>query len=178
MQHKIKLPDKTLPEINTFIGIDPGSQGGIAVIQGKQVITEKMGEFLELVNFFKAFNPETSLVFVEKVNAWGSDASIPGKSVRIAKMVMGYQQILDALAITGLHCVEVSSYSWQKQLKVWKKSEGKNDKKRRFKVIADEIFAKASVKATLWNADALLIANYCHMVYHQDGKKLRKMLDK
>lgn len=165
-----------IQEITNYIGIDPGSQGGIAVMYGTVVETYKMRTFMELYHLFKNFNPQNSLVMVERVGAWQSDADIPGKSVRIAKMISGYQQILDALEMAELSYIQVVSYSWQKQMKVWRKAEEQADRKKRFKEIASQIFQKAGIKPTLWNADALLLVNFCHMVVKRRNQKIIKKI--
>lgn len=160
--------------VNKYIGIDPGSNGGIAIIDEGIVKVRKMLKFIDLVYFFREFEPSETFVILEKVSTWRNDEDTPGKAMNIVKMVQGYQQIIDALTITGLHYMEENGYSWQKKLRVWKKGEDSGERKNRYKEIARKIFSKKNIQVTLWNADALLLVNYCHMLVNYEQVELKK----
>lgn len=161
-------------KIDTYIGIDPGSNGGLAILKNKQIVTYKMQKFLGMVDLLNFYSPENTFVILEQVSTWRNDVDTPGKVMNIAKMMSNYQQILDALAITGLHYMEINGYSWQKKLRVWKKQEDSGERKKRYKEIAEKIFGKKNIRVTLWNADALLIVNYCHMLINNEPQELKK----
>lgn len=145
---------------NCIIGIDPGKMGGIAVLADDICRTYKMpaevGDLSVLLTHYRDnFDP---IVFIEKIQIRNDDMDAPGKVYRIEKMLAGYEQIKTTLSILGIPYVMVHPASWQTKLRIRIKGEEKKDRKRRYKEIAQKWFPK--VKATMWNCDALLIAQF------------------
>lgn len=146
--------------MRTYIGIDPGQNGGIAVLAGEEVETFKM----------PAIYPDIYLLFCELVTTYGSITAIledvgqgmPGQSSSAtAKFARHMGHLEMALLAVGVRTEMVKPQKWQK---IFSNTIGnsrgleKRDWKNRLKAEAQRLFPGQSV--TLWSADALLIAEY------------------
>lgn len=161
MEQKIK--------INCVIGIDPGRMGGIAIfVPGKLVKVVKMpkdvGELNELLTYYaENYNP---IVFLEKLNVRPDDASVEGAGVnmgklyRIQKLIANFEHLKAVIEVCGVPYVLVHPLSWQTKLKLRKlgSREDKAQRKKRYQRAAASFYPE--VRATLWNADALLIMHF------------------
>lgn len=153
MENKMKC-------IDCVIGIDPGSNGGIAVWRPNQKVqTIKMPkDLMDLREYFQyiktvAKNP---IVFLEKVQLRSDDIKDnPGKAFRIQQLLMSLQQLKDIMAVEEIPYVLFHPMSWQTTLKLRKQGESKSERKSRYKQVAEYFYP--NIKATLWNADAILI---------------------
>lgn len=149
-----------MKNFDCIVGIDPGSNGGLAYLRpGDKIKTVKMPKDLsELRKFFDYINEISSspIVFVEKVQLRSDDVKDnPGKAFRIQQLLMAFQRIKDYIEVAGIPYVMIHPMSWQSTLKLRKNGESKQERKNRYKVAAEGYYP--GLKATLWNADAVLI---------------------
>lgn len=143
-----------------IIGIDPGSNGGIAIWRpNQQLQTIKMPKDLSELRGYLQYIKEITkspIVFLEKVQLRADDVKDnPGKAFRIQQLLMQFQRLKDFIEVEGIPYVCLHPMSWQSALKLRKQAEGKTERKNRYKEAAKHYYP--SLKATLWNADAVLI---------------------
>lgn len=156
-------------KINCVIGIDPGSNGGIAVfVPGYNTKALKMPkDITELRDFFTYYADNfKSIVFLEKLSVRPDDVVVQGdraamgKLYRVQKMMANFEHLKALIEIAGIPYVMVHPASWQTKLKlrVRGQHEEKADRKRRYKDAAAQLYP--GVNTTLWNADALLLMHF------------------
>lgn len=156
-------------KIDTIIGIDPGAQGGIAVFTiGRNVSVAKMPKDITKLRDFFAYYAETyhPIVFLEKLSVRPDDVTATdgranlGKLYRIQKMMANYEHLKALLETSGIPFVMVHPMSWQTKLKLRTIGSGeeKRERKHRYCEVAGRLYP--NIKATLWNADALLIMHF------------------
>jgi crossover junction endodeoxyribonuclease RuvC len=143
----------------TIIGIDPGTNGGIAWITDGKPCVEKMPDTLqdlwELIQNIRAVSSlplgigETkAMAYIEQVH------SSPQMGVKSAfTFGNGFGHLEMALTAAGIPFTRIRPQVWQKELGCLTKGD-KNVTKRK----AQELFP--SLKVTHATADALLIAKY------------------
>lgn len=150
----------------TIIGIDPGSSnGGIAVWKNMKPVrvakmpkNEDIDQLRDYLQDVKENDPNC-IVFIEKVQMFGSDATDnPGKAYRIKVMLANYERIIALLIFLRIEYVEVYPISWQTTLGLKKKGQSKKDKKNSFKEYAQRCFPE--IKVTLRTSDALCLVNF------------------
>lgn len=144
-----------------IIGIDPGSNGGIATWRPEHpVLTSKMPKDLndlkEYLQYVKGVCAQP-IVFLEKVQLRTDDIKDnPGKAFRIQQLLMQFQKLKDYIEVENVPYVMIHPMSWQTTLKLrTQKTETKTERKNRYKAAAEHYYP--GLKATLWNADAVLI---------------------
>ena len=147
-------------EFDCTIGIDPGSNGGIAILRpNQQLQTIKMPKDLSELRGYLQYIKEITkspIVFLEKVQLRADDVKDnPGKAFRIQQLLMAFQRLKDYIEVEGIPYVLFHPISWQTTLKLRKQAEGKTERKNRYKEAAEHYYP--GLKATLWNADAVLI---------------------
>lgn len=155
--------------IDCVIGIDCGSQGGIAVWRaGLKPITVKMPKNTnELLDFLAYFSSFKTLVFLEKVQLRPDDVMMQdgkamlGKMYRMQKLLANFEQIKTILEAEGLPYCLVHPQKWIAGLGL--RTEGgqradKAERKNRYKKFAQYHYPDA--KVTLWNADALCLVHW------------------
>ena len=150
-----------------FIGIDPGSNGGMAAI--KEMIIGHPN--IEVYSFSKMTMDDLSLelerlecyyvahALIELVHA------MPGQGVT-SMFNFGHNfGMLEGLLIgAGIPYDRVTPQKWQKEFGLYRlPDETKTAKKNRHKVLAKELFPDLNI--THATADALLIAEYCRRQY-------------
>lgn len=144
---------------NTIIGIDPGSAGGIAVLNGSHIETYNMPEtFPDIYNLLASLKDgDDTLAILEDVGH-----GMPGQSSKATAVFARHNGHLEmALYALGIRTVKVTPQKWQKH---YSNSLGKSkdcekrEWKNKLKLLAQQMFP--SVKVTLKNADAILIACY------------------
>lgn len=147
------------------IGIDPGANGGIAVLtdMGEVVFLIKMPptpadlhEFLtELCTMCKR-DDVTLTAYMEDVGH-----GMPGQSSRATAMFARHCGHLEmALLSLGIRTETVTPAKWQKVFQLGKSSGDKTEWKNKLKAKAQQLFPVISRQITLATADALLIAEY------------------
>ena len=145
-----------------IIGIDPGSLGGIAVLDGPAVKTYNMPEtypdiYILLSDIKEENRGKEIQVVLEDVGH-----GMPGQSSKATAVFARHNGHLEmALYALGLRTVKVTPQKWQKH---YSNSIGrstncdKHDWKNKLKGLAQQMFP--GEKVTLKNADAILIACY------------------
>ena len=153
----------------TWIGIDPGNSGGIAVLckdhQNTQLtldllpinlkrVTEK-----DVATFLVSFSRPGTHCFIEKVGAYAVGGRRQGgKSMFTFGQSYGFLRGL--LIAMHIPFEAVTPQSWQKHFSLIRKGrETQTEKKNRHKGKAEELYP--AVPFTHATADALLIAEFC-----------------
>lgn len=157
-------------KISAVIGVDPGSNGGLAVfIPGQNVKVVKMPkDITELRDFFTYYKDNFKpIVFLEKLSVRPDDIKADadgktnmGKLYRVQKMMANFEHLKALIETAGIPYVLVHPLSWQTKLKLRVRGvhEEKVDRKRRYKDAAAQYYP--GVHVTLWNADALLLMHF------------------
>lgn len=159
-------------DYDVVLGIDPGSNGGIAVWKSEdpkiETITmpKNIADLRIYLQYIKSIRKKP-IVFVEKVQLRSDDVNQnPGKAFRIQQLLMAFQQLKDYIAVEGIPYVQVHPITWQAYLKLRKEKEEKKDRKNRYKAAAGHYYP--TVKPTLWNADAILIMHFGRLKIQND----------
>lgn len=97
------------------------------------------------------------IIFIEKIQMFHSDNDVPGKAFQMQKLHNHVSQLIGAMKIRQMNCIEVPPATWQSQLG-FKKFKEKKDRKNAYKDFAQQKFP--SMKVNLSNADALCILEY------------------
>lgn len=154
-----------------YLGIDPGSSGGLAVIRVSdevRVIATQMLKtprdiwlWLSQGKNGDAIRPNT-FAALEKVGGYIKGNPAPGSAMFQFGKGAGWLEM--ALIAADISYEEVTPQRWQKALGIpsRKKDEKPTAWKNRLKKRAQELFPKlAAGSITLATADALLIAEFC-----------------
>ena len=145
------------------IGIDPGVNGGVAIIDDKWKdkaieavkCPDTIKDMADYLNVHCYDNIKT-LCIIEKVH------SFPGQGVRsVFTFGKNYGQWLGILASHDIPYKEVPPQTWMKHYGAMPRDRGQ--RKRHLKHLAQSLYP--SIKVTLYNSDAILLANYPKMVY-------------
>lgn len=145
-----------------IIGIDPGASGGIAVLDSPDIKTYNMPEtYPDIYNLFvdicQDYLDYDVLAIMEDVGH-----GMPGQSSKATAVFARHNGHLEmALYALGIRTVKVTPQKWQKHYSnSLGRSSGyeKRDWKNKLKGLAQQMFP--TVKVTLKNADAMLIASY------------------
>jgi Holliday junction resolvasome RuvABC endonuclease subunit len=139
--------------MKTYIGCDPGKNGGIAFLWSTGMYTaQKMPDtekdLWDLLETFKRDDEGKTFALLELVH------SSPQMGVKSAfTFGQGYGALRMALVAAGIAHECVRPQAWQKALGCLSGGDKNKTKSR-----AQQLFP--SVKVTHWNADALLIAEH------------------
>lgn len=178
------MDDKKIT-INCVIGVDPGSNGGIAIfIPGQNAKVAKMPKDITELRDFFAYYAENyhPIVFLEKLSvrpddivADGSRANM-GKLYRIQKMMANYEHLKALIESAGIPYVMVHPASWQTKLKLRIRGEKieKAERKHRYQERAAALYPE--IKVTLWNADALLLMHFGRWALVNEPKWVKEQL--
>jgi len=154
-----------------IIGIDPGKNGGIALLdqEGNVINVEKMPEtpqdlyssLAQLSSLVSAFDDSQLVVYIEKVGG------IPGQGASSAfSFGKGCGHLEMALLALKLKTNDVTPQKWQKLYSVGHSSitkstaAEKKEHKLKLKAKAQSLFPSLGKKITNATCDALLIAEY------------------
>lgn len=158
-----------------YLGIDPGANGGIAVITGQIVTFHQFGDgdaadwdFIARyigVDCAAAIEQQTPRpTFIPPSKKARSEGRTDAKNTILASTchLFGHYRALQAILVCA--CIPVEDCPpkrWQAALQIPKKIKGESDScwKNRLKSKAEALYPVA--KITLATADALLIAHYC-----------------
>jgi len=160
-----------------FIGIDPGRNGGIAVIDHKRYIhkliampekeTDLVQEFKQLAQY------QNAIAVVERVNGF-IGKSHPGS--RMFNFGMNYGAIRILLVAYNIKFYAVSPVTWMNELELTRCGVCSRDKgwKKHLKETAVSLFRDRlrSRVVTYSNSDALLIAEYARRKYSENFQKI------
>ena len=147
--------------MKAIIGIDPGSSGGIAVLDDRGMRSYNMPDtYGDIYDFLRSVHSQ----YNGDVKAFLEDVGhgLPGQSSKATATFARHNGHLEmALYALGIPTVKVTPQKWMKfysnQLGKSKDVE-KREWKNKLKGLAQQLFP--SEKVTLKNADAILIANY------------------
>jgi Holliday junction resolvasome RuvABC endonuclease subunit len=153
---------------NSFVGIDPGNGGGIAVLTEEEdnleVISRKFPTDVRDVGMFlKAATSNTNhRVAIEKVH------SMPNQGVKSTfTFGMNYGIWIGALRTLDIDFIKIQAKQWQAFYEIPTRM-NYYDRKKELKRRAIELFPNERV--TMYTADALLIANYCMQTHYSKIK--------
>lgn len=143
-----------------IIGIDPGSLGGIAVLDESHKVVEviNMPETpMDILNFLRKYEPSETVAYLEDVGK-----GLPGQSSSAtAKFARHNGHLEMALLALGISTVKATPQKWEKMYQLGKSSSySKTEWKNRLKAKAQELFPNLGKKVTLRTCDALLLALY------------------
>lgn len=140
----------------TYIGIDPGKNGGIAIIMNGRIEAVKMPntekEIYEQLKNYKAYG-KIKMCLLEKVH------SMPQQGVK-STFTFGqhYGFLRGCLIALGIPFDDISPNKWQRKLNCLTKGD-KNITKQK----AQQLYP--ILKITHYTADAVLIAHYAKYFY-------------
>jgi hypothetical protein len=100
---------------------------------------------------------ENPVACVERVSLWKSDAN-DGRQFGIEKLTRNLNQITTVLRIVKIPFIQVYPVQWMSYLSIREKGESKEERKRRFKTIAQTRFPNITV--SLNTADAILLMQF------------------
>lgn len=158
-------------KIDCIIGIDPGASGGLAIWRPNQptAAIRMPKKMMDLRPFFMdkqaVCNP---VIFLEKVQLHSGDMDAPGKVYRIQEMLKAFEQLKTIITVCDIPYILVNPMKWQGDLKLRVKGEEKADRKKRYQRAAAAYYPE--VKATLWNADALMILHFGRYILQTNPK--------
>lgn len=149
-----------------FVGIDPGWGGGIAVVEGDEVVDQYPmpdGELSLILLLRRALetrrrgNPLN--IALEKVGGY-----MPGSAGNIGSAMFEFGRCYGAI-VAGLHALNLpfanpTPSAWQKAIGVEPrgKDESKESHKRKLRDLARDLYP--GCQATLKTCDAVLLAHY------------------
>ena len=148
------------------IGIDPGKNGGIAVLGGDGTVVDVVSmpetpqDLLEFLRDVTAYDG-TCKCYLEKVGG------MPGNGgSAMFNFGKGYGWIEMALLALEIPTVTITPQKWQRQYGVGTSSitkdsaAEKSEHKRKLKAVAQSLFPSLKKKVTLKTCDSLLIAQF------------------
>lgn len=174
-------------KIDCIIGIDPGAAGGIVVWRPNHNATaikmsKDINDIRDLFNYYKEIC--TPIIFLEKLSVRPDDVTVGdaganmGKLYRIQKMMANFEQLKAIISVCDIPFVMVHPMKWQNELKLraktTRKKEEKNERKRRYKEVAGNLYPE--LKPTLWNADATLIMHFGRYILRNNPGWVRQNL--
>lgn len=177
-------------EYNKIIGIDPGASGGIAIFSKSGLGCSKMPMKVVRKNGHKRNRTDVEelseillhqkmdfkpIVFIEKVQAWGSDTDAPGKRFNIQKMLANYEVLLTIIKMSDIPVVEVPPRTWQTYLGLVKKGLEKSQRKKVYLRAAQSYYPEN--KATLWNSDAICLVQFGRMKNQFDSDWIKDQIN-
>ncbi len=169
----------------SYIGIDPGKQGGLVCLQYRShkpyehvevIATPMPGTLIDVRDWFRAIPSGTRVAVIEKVRS-----SPQMGNVSAFTFGRGYGDLEMALAMVDISFQEVRPQDWQSELGIPKRKKGRQlvegktnwlesapQFKQRLRDVAQKLFPDLHI----WNepkskgkqlaiADALLIAEFC-----------------
>lgn len=164
--------------MQTHIGIDPGSHGGLVALHGGTVNQARLGNMTEseIWKWFQSVREGECTAVIEKVQGYigGMEGSSNGAGPRGASMFkfgQSYGFLRGCLIAAGIPFDEITPQTWQKGIGTIPRTkvETKTQWKGRLRQRAQQLFPHATVTADI--ADALLIAEYGRRV--RNGEVIR-----
>lgn len=165
----------------TYIAIDCGASGGIAIWKKDRLehVVKMPKDLSDLKRYFEYVkeNNENVMVFIEKVQMFGSDSDEEnkGKQFMIVKMLANYNQIKALIVYYGFEFVQCFPQSWQSGIGFGAKGLDKTTRKNLYKRYAEKNFPSTDV--TLWNADALCILKFGLIKVEEDPAWIAERLE-
>lgn len=142
-----------------IIGVDPGENGGIAVMNEAHSVVDVANMPAtprDILEYLRPYSGK-AVCYLEDVGK-----GMPGQSSSAtAKFARHCGHLEMALMALEIPVVKVMPQKWQKTYSLGRSSEcGKSEWKNRLKARAQELFPDLGKKVTLKTCDALLIALY------------------
>ncbi len=141
-----------------IIGIDPGKNGGIAILneEGKVLELIKMPPTPEDLYLFLSKYATRHVCILEKVGG------MPGNGgSAMFNFGKGYGNIEMALIACGIKTITVTPQKWQKHYQLGSSTSCSHTEwKNKLKAKAQQLFPSLGKKITLVTCDALLLAEY------------------
>lgn len=142
-----------------YIGIDPGANGGITVIDldgNVQDLTKMPPTAHDIYQYLSRFSDNSKCV-LEDVGK-----GMPGQSSKATATFARHNGHLEmALIALGIYTEKVTPQKWIKEYQITKRKEmSKSGWKNILKAKAQQLFPSLGPKITLSTCDALLIAEY------------------
>ena len=157
-----------------ILGADPGSNGGFALLydDGAAEVRKMPETDVDLLDACRELAgtwwPSKPLVVVEQVQPGGLCAGKAGKMGAKSAFTFGgnVRALNVALLAAGFSLRRVTAAKWQADLGIHAKGD-----KTLLKARAQEMFPRLmrDAKVTLWNADALLIAEWGRRTMHREN---------
>lgn len=146
-----------------YIGVDIGSNGGLAIMESGKVTTIKIPEsFRSFRNILSEYSGKEIMAVCEKIHSRPTN----GAKVNFS-LGRNVERTYNAFEVAKIPLIEVTPQTWMKFFYMKKeKTETQTQWKNRLKDKAQGLFP--SVKVTLWNADALL------MLFYLTNKQLKE----
>lgn len=146
-----------------FIGIDPGKNGGLVAINGKQLRVTPMpddeyGVWAWFSEIIEEHDPTDCVACIEEAHAY------PGQGVcSMFQFGMGYGGLKMALSVSGIPFSIIKPKKWMGELGLLttKKLTYRERKKRNHQRVR-QLFPKLNVEEEV--ADAILIAEYTRRI--------------
>lgn len=165
-----------MSELRTIVGIDVGENGGIAVLYTDDTIQVfKMPDNgkarAELLGMFSHLDP---IVFIEHQQMQPRDL-VGGRWNNVQNLLINYGGLLEEIERLGYDYCKVSPRKWQNGLFKDEIKEIKDYQERKH-FFRDKASEMSNIKATLWSADAILIAIWGKMALVKDKKYIKKNL--
>ena len=154
-----------------YLGIDPGSTGGLCALQGLSGKPSTIYNIeamppteRDVWDYFESIRRMTGYAVIEKV---GGYIGVPTPGSAMFNFGKSYGGLRMALVAAQIRFEEVTPQAWQKEYGMKKADkETKTSWKNRLKARAQQLFP--DTKVTLATADAILIAEYCRRKYGGD----------
>jgi len=168
-------------EKTTYIAIDCGASGGIAIWKKDRLehVVKMPKNLSDLKRYFEYVkeNNENVIVFIEKVQMFGSDSDEEnkGKQFMIVKMLANYNQIKALIVYYGFEFCQVAPITWQSTIGFGARGVDKTTRKNLYKRYAEQQFPAKDV--TLWNADALCILKFALIKTEEDPAWIAEHLE-
>ena len=147
-----------------YLGIDPGKNGGIAILDkdGSVIDLINMPDTpMEILQYLKSYEGKSVICVLEDVGQ-GMPGQSSSATAKFARHNGHLEMALLALEIKTIKC---RPQKWEKTYALG--SSGKHEKaewKRMLKEKAQQLFPQLGKKITLKTCDALLIAEYCRKI--------------
>jgi len=172
--------------IITYIGIDPGQNGGIACLCSGLLKTVKMptdehdlAERLHIICGMRGRNAVVIEQQIPRPTVFFDPSTRQMKSSILKSTCILYAQYMQIrMALTTLNQPFLAQVpeTWQRELGLPHKKQKRSDNvwKNVLKAKAQELFPNH--KVTLWNADAILLAEYCRRFHTPSLQNKRNIL--
>jgi hypothetical protein len=168
-----------MPSTTVYLGLDPGTGGGLAMISPRRYRGDPGKPFLEmrstpapttrgdLWKWIRAYAGDRYDVFavIEKQTprptVWTDDTGVKSSVLKSTCLLYGsYERMCMALTAASIPYEEVNPQLWQSALHISPRKNGevKSKWKSRLKAVAQQLFPRGGI--TLATADAVLLAEY------------------
>jgi len=140
-----------------IVGIDPGQRGGIAIIEGANVVfISDMPQLHELVELLEKYKDKMERAFIEKQHTYPKQGVVSQ-----GKLMKHYGELIGVLVALRIPFEEVNPKRWQAFFFGTKrKKQTKKERKKASIAKAKSLFPNVEIGNRDGRAEALLIAEY------------------